>query len=164
MWKSTGRVPMRSPPTKGTKASPVRCSSGPSSRIGIRLSPENDWGTEGSCTGPGATVTAPSSVRTSAPSERRMSAVMATSPTSGALSIVLGPAAMNAATMCLVTAFFEPRTRTSPRSGPTGSTCQAGVLMRRNLADAPPPQGHHGGAPPAHTRACGAQSGAERVP
>ena len=44
-WKSTGRRPMRSPPTMGTNASPVRCSSGPSSSTGIRLSPLNESGT-----------------------------------------------------------------------------------------------------------------------
>ncbi len=38
-WKSTGRDPMRSPPTRGTNASPMRCSSGPTMRIGTRLRP-----------------------------------------------------------------------------------------------------------------------------
>jgi hypothetical protein len=52
---------------------------------------------------------------------------MSTSPTSGALRIVLGPSPSIAATMCLVTAFFDPRTTMSPRSGPDGSTCQVSV-------------------------------------
>ena len=55
-WKSTGRRPMGSPPTSGTNASPVRCSSGPSIRIGIRFSPVNAAGTRGSTTAPGVTV------------------------------------------------------------------------------------------------------------
>jgi hypothetical protein len=29
--------------------------------------------------------------------------------------------------MCLVTAFFDPRTVMSPRSGPDGSTCHVSV-------------------------------------
>ncbi len=40
--------------------------------------------------------------------------------------MVDGESAMRAATMCLVTAFFDPATWTSPRSGPLGSMCQAG--------------------------------------
>ena len=44
MWKSTGRLPIWSPPTSGTNASPMRCSSGPSSRIGMRLRPLNESG------------------------------------------------------------------------------------------------------------------------
>ena len=51
-----------------------------------------------------------------------IAAVMSTSPTSGAFLIVLGPSPSIAATMCLVTAFFDPRTAMSPRSGPDGST------------------------------------------
>src|SRR5580658_4269691 len=47
---------------------------------------------------------------------------MSTSPTCGALRITLGPSPSIAATMCLVTAFLEPRTEMSPRSGPDGST------------------------------------------
>ena len=31
--------------------------------------------------------------------------------------------------MCLVTAFFDPRTEMSPRSGPDGSTCQVSVTL-----------------------------------
>src|SRR5580704_15013197 len=54
---------------------------------------------------------------------------MSTSPTSGALRIVLGPSPSIAATMCLVTAFFDPRTAMSPRSGPDGSTCQVSVTL-----------------------------------
>src|ERR1035441_4032620 len=58
-----------------------------------------------------------------------IAAVMSTSPTSGAFRIVLGPSPSIAATMCLVTAFFEPRTWMSPRSGPDGSTCQVSVTQ-----------------------------------
>ena len=39
-WKSTGRSPMRQPPTSGTLASPTRFSSGPMKRIGMRFTPE----------------------------------------------------------------------------------------------------------------------------
>jgi hypothetical protein len=31
--------------------------------------------------------------------------------------------------MCLVTAFFDPRTLISPRSGPDGSTCHVSVTL-----------------------------------
>ena len=56
-----------------------------------------------------------------------IAAVMSTSPTSGTLRIVLGPSPSIAATMCLDTAFFDPRTWMSPRNGPDGSTCQVSV-------------------------------------
>ena len=75
-WKSTGRRPMRSPPTSGTKASWARWSSGPSSRIGMRLRPENSSGTRGVGSGVGTTVIVPPSMSTSRPIDRRMSAVM----------------------------------------------------------------------------------------
>jgi hypothetical protein len=39
--------------------------------------------------------------------------------------MVLGPSPRIAATMCLVTAFFDPLTSTSPLSGPAGSISQA---------------------------------------
>ncbi len=117
---------MRSPPTRGTNASCERWSSGPSRRIGIRLSPENSRGTLGVGSDTGDTVIVSSSITTSRPIERRMSAVMPTSPTFGALVIVDGVSAKSAATMCLVTAFFEPATTTSPRNGPLGSMCHAG--------------------------------------
>ena len=39
MWKSIGRGPMWQPPRSGMNACPSRCSSGPQSRIGIRLEP-----------------------------------------------------------------------------------------------------------------------------
>jgi len=58
-----------------------------------------------------------------------IAAVMSTSPTSGAFLMVLGPSPSIAATMCLVTAFFDPRTVMSPRSGPDGSTCQVSVTL-----------------------------------
>ena len=54
---------------------------------------------------------------------------MSTSPTTGAFRIVLGPSPSIAATMCLVTAFFDPRTEMSPRSGPDGSTCHVSVTQ-----------------------------------
>src|SRR5580693_3757934 len=61
---------------------------------------------------------------------------MSTSPTSGALRITLGPSPSIAATMCLVTAFFDPRTSMSPRSGPEGSTSQVPVTQATlRLAD-----------------------------
>src|SRR5260370_6250971 len=58
-----------------------------------------------------------------------IAAVTSTSPTSGALRIVLGPSPSIAASMCLVTAFFDPRTPMSPRSGPDVSTCQVAVTL-----------------------------------
>ena len=54
---------------------------------------------------------------------------MSTSPTSGAFRMVLGSSPSIAATMCLVTAFFDPRTEISPRSGPDGSTCHVSVTQ-----------------------------------
>ena len=56
--------------------------------------------------------------------ERSIDAVMSISPISGQLRTVLGVLPSSAATMCLVTAFFEPFTLTSPLSGPTGSIRQ----------------------------------------
>ena len=113
---------MGSPPTSGTNASPVRCSSGPSIRIGIRLRPVNASGTRGRTSPPGAMVISPSSRLTWKPADSSIAAVMSTSPTCGALRMTLGPSPSIAATMCLVTAFLEPRTEMSPRSGPDGST------------------------------------------
>ncbi len=127
-WKSTGRRPIRSPPTRGTKASWARWRSGPSSRIGMRFRPENSSGTRGVGSGVGEMVMASPSMSTPNPMDRRMSAVMPTSPTFGALVIVEGLSPIRAATMCLVTAFFEPATSTSPLSGPLGSMCQAGPV------------------------------------
>src|SRR6478735_4645061 len=70
-----------------------------------------------------------SPMSTATPRERRMSAVICTSPTSGADRITLGPSPRTAATMCFVTAFLEPRTETSPRRGPEGSTAHARSAM-----------------------------------
>jgi hypothetical protein len=128
-WKSTGRRPIGSPPTSGTNASPVRCSSGPSIRIGIRFSPVNASGTRDWTVPFGATVTSPPDRLTWYPMASSIAAVMSTSPTSGAFLIVLGPSPSIAATMCLVTAFFDPRTPISPRSGPDGSTCHVSVTQ-----------------------------------
>src|SRR5262249_46345546 len=77
-----------------------------------------------------------------------IAAVMSTSPTSGTLRIVLGPSPSIAATMCLDTAFFEPRTRISPRSGPDGSTCQVPAMQLTVRANPPTPD-------PAGDRAAG---------
>ncbi|GAA1870936.1 hypothetical protein GCM10009736_43360 [Actinomadura bangladeshensis] len=44
--------------------------------------------------------------------------------------MVLGPSPSIAATMCLLTAFFAPRTVTSPRSGPDGSIRQSFSVTR----------------------------------
>ena len=90
----------------------------------MRFSPENSRGTRGVGSGVGTIVMADPSMATSRPIERRMSAVMPTSPTAGALVIVDGESPIRAATMCLVTVFFDPATRTSPRSGPLGSMYQ----------------------------------------
>ena len=67
-----------------------------------------------------------------------IAAVMSTSPTTGAFRIVLGPSPSIAATMCLVTAFFDPRTEMSPRSGPDGSTCHVSVTQTTVGASAGP--------------------------
>jgi hypothetical protein len=81
-------------------------------------------------TGPlGATVTSPPDRLTPNPMASSIAAVMSTSPTSGAFLIVLGPSPSIAATMCLVTAFFDPRTAMSPRSGPDGSTRHVSVTL-----------------------------------
>ena len=45
---------------------------------------------------------------------------------------------MIAATMCLVMAFFEPATRTSPRRGPDGSTAQAEASVMERVYGRPP--------------------------
>ena len=120
---------MGSPPTSGTNASPVRCSSGPSIKIGIRFSPVKASGTRGCTSLPGDTMISVRSRPVSNPIAFSMAAVMSTSPTSGAFRIVLGPSPSIAATMCLVTAFFDPRTEMSPRSGPDGSTCHVSVTQ-----------------------------------
>ncbi len=125
MWKSTGRWPIRSPPTRGTNASWLRASSGPSSRMGMRLSPVNSSGTLAPGLATGWMVMASPSISTPTPSEVRMSAVMPTSPTAGALVMVLGSVPSMAATMCLVTAFLDPLTLTCPTRGPFGRMCQA---------------------------------------
>ena len=59
---------------------------------------------------------------------RRMSAVMSTSPMSGRWGWCWACVPSTAATMCLVTAFFDPLTSTSPRSGPLGRMCQASAV------------------------------------
>ncbi len=71
--------------------------------------------------GSGSMVTVSPSISTAAPRERSIPAVMSTSPSRGALRTTLGVSASRAATMSLVTAFFDPEMRTSPRRGPTGS-------------------------------------------
>ena len=86
--------------------------------------------------GVGATVIVGPSITTSSPIERRMSAVMPTSPTAGALVMVDGESPIRAATMCLVTAFFDPATWTSPRSGPLGSMCQTARVSIGRLGEA----------------------------
>jgi len=96
----------------------------------------NASGTRG-CTVPfGATVTSAPDWLTWYPMASSIAAVMSTSPTSGAFLIVLGPSPSIAATMCLVTAFFDPRTAMSPRSGPDGSTCHVSVTL--TTVGAPP--------------------------
>src|SRR4051812_7896764 len=75
-----------------------------------------------------------SSISTEHPSARIMSAVMSTSPTRGVLSSVLGALPSKAATMCLVTAFLEPRTRTEPFSGPAGSTIHVAFGVDKEAA------------------------------
>ena len=103
---------------------------------------------------------AASSCSTPTPSERRMSAVMATSPTSGTWRMTLGPSPSTAATMCLVTAFFEPRMKTSPRRGPEGATDQAlgGIMARVRRHPAPAPRradGPDGGSRAGHPAGSG---------
>ena len=95
--------------------------------MGIRFSPVNAAGTRDSSFPFGAMVISPPSRLTTKPTASSIAAVMSTSPTSGAFLMVLGPSPSIAATMCLVTAFFDPRTPMSPRSGPDGSTCHVSV-------------------------------------
>ena len=92
----------------------------------MRLSPLKDSGTAGfASVGRGDRERRTGLAPRWRPTAVRMPAVMSTSPTSGTLVMVLGPCPRMAATMCLVTAFLEPRTSTSPRSGPAGSMSQA---------------------------------------
>jgi hypothetical protein len=95
------------------------------------LSPLNCNGTAELAESGGATVRRSPSRSTEAPTARRICVVISTSPTSGTLEIVLGSAPRRAATMCLVTAFFEPWTATSPWSGPLGSINQASDTHQR---------------------------------
>jgi hypothetical protein len=97
--------------------------------MGIRFSPVNAAGTRDSSLPFGAMVISPPDRLTPKPTASSIAAVMSTSPTSGAFLIVLGPSPSIAATMCLVTAFFDPRTPMSPRSGPDGSTCHVSVTL-----------------------------------
>ena len=85
--------------------------------------------TLGSVIGPGTTVTWSSLRCTVIPTCSSMPAVIPTSPTSGALLIMLGPSPSIAATMCLLTAFLAPRTVTSPRNGPDGSIRQTASAL-----------------------------------
>ena len=103
----------------------------------MRLSPLNDNGTAGFTFSGRVTVMEFFDRSTPAPMARRMPAVMSTSPTSGMLVIVLGPVPSMAATMCLVTAFFEPRTSTVPRRGPLGSINQESDTLQRLLPAGP---------------------------
>ena len=84
-----------SPPTSGTNASPVRCSSGPSIRIGIRLRPVNASGTRGRTSPPGAIVISPSSRLTWKPADSSIAAVMSTSPTCGRVADDAGAVAQH---------------------------------------------------------------------
>ena len=86
----------------------------------MRLRPVKESGTSGLACSGGVISSLPSSWLTPAPIARRISAVIWTSPTSGTLVMVLGPSPRMAATMCLVTAFLEPKTSTSPIRGPLG--------------------------------------------
>jgi hypothetical protein len=101
----------------------------------MRFRPVNSSGTRGSSVSVGSTVMQSPTMWTPTPSEVRIWAVMPTSPTSGALVIVLGAVPRIAATMCLVTAFFEPAISTSPTSGPFGSICQAEPAGESMAAD-----------------------------
>src|SRR4051812_48747007 len=65
-----------------------------------------------------------SSTSTSHPRLSSIPLVISISPISGQFWITQGSSARRAATMCLVAAFFEPRTVTSPWSGPIGSILQ----------------------------------------
>jgi hypothetical protein len=112
----------------------------------MRLSPVKLSGTLASGLSTGSIEMRPPSISTPTPSEVRMSAVMPTSPTSGALVIVLGAVPSMAATMCLVTAFFDPLTSTSPTSGPLGWMCQAaarGSFIGPRVTAGRGPETHH---------------------
>ena len=94
----------------------------------MRLRPVNSSGTSAPGASTGSMVMLSPSMSTPTPSDVRMSAVMPTSPTAGALVMVLGRVPSMAATMCLVTAFFDPLTWTSPTRGPLGRMCQASAV------------------------------------
>ena len=91
----------------------------------MRLSPVNSSGTLAPGPSTGSMMMRSPSISTPTPSDVRMSAVMPTSPTAGALEMVLGSVPSMAATMCLVTAFLDPLTFTWPTNGPLGRMCQA---------------------------------------
>ena len=103
---------------EGTTASPLRCSSGPISRMGIRLTPEYMACREGPVIREARTQPVCSAVQeTSAPRSASMSKTMSTSSIRGTLLIVHGWSVSSVATSCLVTAFLAPDARTVPRSG-----------------------------------------------
>src|SRR2546423_1409000 len=94
--------------------------------MGIRFSRLKAGGMTLAPTGWGSIEMRSPSMSTCAPSASSIDAVMSTSPMRGARSMTLGLSARRAATICLVTAFFEPLMTTSPRNGPLGSTTQVG--------------------------------------
>src|SRR3546814_21185492 len=93
----------------------------------MRLRPENANGTLGVGSAVGSMVITSSATSTPRPIERRMSAVIPTSPTAGALRMVDGVLPMRAATLFWGTVFLEPATCTSTPRGPLGRICQDGT-------------------------------------
>ena len=76
-----------------------------------------------------STTASPFDRSTSQPKAASIWDVISTSPMSGQFEIVEGEFPRSDATKCLVTAFLDPRTATSPVRGPIGSTIQASVLF-----------------------------------
>ena len=114
-WYSTGRSPMRQPPTRGTVASPTRLSNGPIIRMGMRLTPEYCSDTsEEVMTGVCTDRVWSSSHSTWVPTSRNIPRMTCTSVMRGTLDSTQRSEVNSVATSCLVTAFLAPPGVTSP--------------------------------------------------
>src|SRR5579885_2776615 len=103
---------------KGTETCSKRCSSAPSSNMGMRLLPECGVGTLDRPIDEGSIESVPlSMVSTFAPIEVSISFVMVTSPMGGTFVSMVGVSASSAATIAFVVKFFAPRQRISPTTG-----------------------------------------------
>ncbi len=115
-WKSIGRSPIRQPPRSGMKAWPIRCSSGPHSRIGMRLSPAcaaiSAWSARSIEVGSSTSSSRFAPVRTVTPCASSSPVTIRTSLICGTLRSTLASVPSSAATMALGTRFFAPRSFT----------------------------------------------------